>query len=137
MTRRSRLDAYVLGQGWAGDLRAAQALILSGRVLVQGQPVRHVGHPLKDSDKIGLKPAPAFVSRAGEKLAGALAAFTVSPRDKVCWDIGASTGGFTDCLLRGGAKSVWAIDVGHGLLDQRLRNDPRVHLLEDTNVRHL
>ncbi|MFA5974837.1 MAG: TlyA family RNA methyltransferase [Elusimicrobiota bacterium] len=78
-----------------------------------------------------------FVSRGGTKLRGALDAFKISPEGKVCLDIGSSTGGFTDCLLQAGAKSVWAVDVGYGLLDYNLRKDPRVHILERTNFRFL
>jgi len=76
-----------------------------------------------------------FVSRGGEKLEGALAHFPIQVSGRICLDVGASTGGFTDCLLQAGASSVWAVDVGYGLLDSKLRNDPRVHLIERTNFR--
>ncbi len=78
-----------------------------------------------------------YVSRGGHKLRGALDTFNIDPRGKVCLDIGSSTGGFTDCLLQAGAMAVWAVDVGYGLLDYNLRQDPRVHLLERTNIRHM
>ncbi len=78
-----------------------------------------------------------YVSRGGDKLRGALDAFGVSANGKICLDVGSSTGGFTDCLLQDGAHSVWAVDVGYGLLDYKLRNDPRIHLLERTNFRFL
>jgi 23S rRNA (cytidine1920-2'-O)/16S rRNA (cytidine1409-2'-O)-methyltransferase len=78
-----------------------------------------------------------YVSRGGDKLRGALDSFGVSAEGEICLDVGSSTGGFTDCLLQAGAKSVWAVDVGYGLIDSRLRNDPRVHLLERTNFRHI
>ena len=83
------------------------------------------------------EPDRRFVSRGGDKLAGALADLGLDPRDRVCLDIGASTGGFTDCLLQSGAARVIAVDVGYGQLDARLRDDPRVHVLERTNARHL
>lgn len=83
------------------------------------------------------KESPRFVSRGGEKLQGALDAFQIKVEGRTCLDLGSSTGGFTDCLLKSGAKSVWAVDVGYGLIDIKLRNDPRVHLFERTNVRHL
>src|ERR1051325_6413040 len=76
-----------------------------------------------------------FVSRGGDKLDGALKHFNISVQGRVCLDVGSSTGGFTDCLLQAGAKSVWCVDVGYGLLDYKLRNDPRVHVLERTNFR--
>lgn len=78
-----------------------------------------------------------YVSRGGEKLSGALKTFSLSTKDKVCWDIGSSTGGFTDCLIQEGASSVWAIDVGYGLFDYTLKKNPKVHLLERTNFRYI
>ena len=84
-----------------------------------------------------LPESPRYVSRGGDKLRGALDTFGVSVEGKVCLDVGSSTGGFTDCLLQAGARSVWAVDVGYGLLDYKLRNDPRVHVLERTNFRNL
>jgi 23S rRNA (cytidine1920-2'-O)/16S rRNA (cytidine1409-2'-O)-methyltransferase len=91
----------------------------------------------KPSPLANLPEKTRYVSRGGDKLRGALDVFNVSAQGKVCLDIGCSTGGFTDCLLQDGAKSVWAVDVGYGLLDFKLRSDPRVHVLERTNFRHM
>ena len=96
------------------------------------RPNRKPSSPLTN-----LPESPRYVSRGGDKLRGALDAFGLSVEGHVCLDIGASTGGFTDCLLQAGAKSVWAVDTGYGKLDFKLRNDPRVHLLERTNFRHM
>ena len=91
----------------------------------------------KSSPLDNLAPLPRYVSRGGEKLRGALERFTISVTGKTCLDVGSSTGGFTDCLLQAGAQAVWAVDVGYGLIDYRLRKDPRVRLLERTNFRFL
>jgi 23S rRNA (cytidine1920-2'-O)/16S rRNA (cytidine1409-2'-O)-methyltransferase len=134
---RTRLD-YLLVIRTLADTRAkAQALILAGRVLVDGAPVTKAGALVAAGAEISLKPAPAYVSRGGEKLAGALEHFGVDPAGKFCLDAGASTGGFTQVLLRRGASKVYAVDVGYGQLDQSLRQDPRVAVLERTNIRFL
>lgn len=118
------------------DLKEAQAFILAGNVLLKSQPAK-AGSIVSDPADITLKPGRRFASRGGEKLEGALKCFGISPKGKVCADVGASTGGFTDCLLRQGAAKVWAIDVGVGLLDQRLASDPRVVQLERENFRSM
>ncbi len=124
--------------GLAASRSQAQALIMAGRVLVAGMPVAKAGtlvHP--DSEVTVLAPGRRFVSRGGEKLAPALQHFQVAVADKVALDAGASTGGFTHCLLAHGARRVYAVDVGYGQFDLQLRQDPRVILLERTNIRHL
>jgi 23S rRNA (cytidine1920-2'-O)/16S rRNA (cytidine1409-2'-O)-methyltransferase len=121
----------------AGTRAKAQALILSGRVLVDGVPVDKCGAVVKESQSVALKEARRpFASRGGEKLDGALEDLAISVEGAVALDVGASTGGFTDCLLRRGAARVYAVDVGERLIDERLRADPRVHVIERVNFRH-
>jgi len=116
----------------------AQGLILAGRVLVGGGIVDKAGTLIPEDAEITLKAPPTrFVSRGGEKLAAALEHFRVNVQDRVALDVGASTGGFTHCLLTYGARRVYAVDVGFGQLDPSLRNDPRVTVLERRNIRHL
>lgn len=112
----------------------AQSLILAGRVLVDGVPVLKVGTTVPFHKKITLEAGPRYVSRGGEKLEGALDAFGVSPGRLICLDLGASTGGFTDCLLQRGAQKVYAVDVGHGQIDQSLKDNPKVVSWEKTHV---
>ena len=124
--------------GLADTRTKAQALIRLGRVIVDGAAVDKPGTPVRDTAAVELQgAAERFVSRGGEKLAGALADVGVDPAGRVCLDVGASTGGFTDCLLQAGARRVVAVDVGHGQLDLRLRSDPRVAVLERSNFRTL
>ncbi len=135
-----RLDARVLQDGLAGDLREATGLIMQGAVLVNDRPADKPGAQVRHRDLVRLRNAHAvraFVSRGGDKLEGALGDLSVQVRDLQCMDVGASTGGFTDCLLRRGARAVIAVDVGYGLLADTLRRDARVHVLERTNARHL
>lgn len=110
---------------------------MAGDVLVDGQPVLAASKQVAEEQAIELRSRPRFVSRGGEKLAYALDAFGIDVSGLVCADLGASTGGFTDCLLQAGARLVYAIDVGYGQLDMRLRNDPRVIVMDRTNARHL
>ncbi len=110
---------------------------MAADVIVNGVAVTRAGAPVQRSDEISLKAPPKFVSRGGEKLAHALSEFGIEVRDLIAADFGASTGGFTDCLLQGGAARVYAIDVGYGQLATQLRADPRVVVIERTNVRHL
>jgi 23S rRNA (cytidine1920-2'-O)/16S rRNA (cytidine1409-2'-O)-methyltransferase len=114
-----------------------QALILAGQVLVDGQRVDKPGHSVASDSKIDLAEQPRYVGRGGFKLEAALDHFGITVAGKICLDIGSSTGGFTDCLLQHGASRVYAIDVGTGQLDWKLRNDPRVVLHEQVNARHL
>jgi 23S rRNA (cytidine1920-2'-O)/16S rRNA (cytidine1409-2'-O)-methyltransferase len=135
---RSRLDKLLLQRGLAPSRERAQALILAGRVLVNQQKVEKAGTNVADDADIRiLGDEQPFVSRGGLKLARALEHWRVDIQGKVCMDIGASTGGFTDCLLKSGAAQVIAVDTGYGQMDATLRSDPRVHLLEKTNARYL
>jgi len=135
---KNRLDLLLLDQGLADTRAKAQALILAGRVRVDGRPVTKAGTMVRvDAAGDVLEPASQYVSRGGDKLAAALDHFGVDPAGKVCLDAGASTGGFTQVLLRRGAAKVYAVDVGYGQLDHSLRQDPRVAVLERTNIRVL
>jgi len=136
--KRERLDERLVREGIASSRTQAQALILAGRVLVEDEPAEKAGQGVAPEARVRLRgEARRFVSRGGEKLAGALADLGVDPAGKPCLDVGASTGGFVDCLLQHGAARVVAVDVGYGQLDLRLRNDPRVVVLERTNARNL
>ena len=123
--------------GLAESRERAQALIIAGKVRVAGETVRRPDRPVSDDAAISVEEGPAYASRGALKLAPALTAFGVDPDGLVCADIGASTGGFTDVLLRRGAAKVYAIDVGRGLLHWRLRQDPRVVVIERMNAREL
>ncbi len=130
---KKRLDVMLVERGLAESRAQAQALVLAGLVPGFEKP----GHQVSDEVELVVERPPRFVSRGGEKLATALDAFEVDPSGLDCLDIGASTGGFTDCLLQRGAARVIALDVGYGQLHPRLRADPRVVVLERTNARHL
>jgi 23S rRNA (cytidine1920-2'-O)/16S rRNA (cytidine1409-2'-O)-methyltransferase len=132
-----RLDELVVARGLAASRAEAARLILAGRVRLDGAVADKAGRLVRADAGLGLVAASPYVSRGGEKLAGALDALDVSPRDRVCLDVGASTGGFTDCLLERGARHVHAVDVGHGQLHPRLRADPRVSVHERVNARAL
>lgn len=134
---RIRLDAALVARGLAETRAKAQGLILSGRVLQDGRIVTKCGAQVRPDQSIALSPAlRPFVSRGGAKLDGALDDFGLSCQGNTAMDVGASTGGFTDCLLRRGAARVYAVDVGEKLIDQSLRKDPRVILLERVNFRY-
>jgi 23S rRNA (cytidine1920-2'-O)/16S rRNA (cytidine1409-2'-O)-methyltransferase len=133
----TRLDVLVTKSGVVESRERAQALILAGKVRVAGETVRTPGRSVADDAPIEVDAEPAFASRGALKLGPALDRFAVDPRGRVCADIGASTGGFTDVLLRRGAARVYAVDVGRGLLHWRLRQDPRVVLMEKVNARDL
>ena len=135
--RKTRLDLLLVERGLTETRSLAQRLILAGRVRVEGETLIQPGKTLPPGARIELTAPPPFVSRGGEKLAGALDAFGVSPQGKVCADAGASTGEFTDSLLQRGAAKVYAVDVGKGILDWKLRNDPRVVVMEEQNVRYV
>lgn len=136
-TRPVRLDLALVERGLAETRSRARALILAGDVLVNGQKEVRAGHNVQLADELSLKERPRFVSRGGEKLTHALEVFPVPVEDAVAADLGASTGGFTDCLLQRGAAKVYAVDVGYGQIDDRLRHDPRVIVMERTNARYL
>ncbi len=138
MTEKMRLDQFLAVNGYADSRARAQALIKAGLVQINGRTARHSSDLCGEADHIDiLGEACPYVSRGGLKLEKALRDFGIVPRDYVCSDSGASTGGFTDCLLQQGAKKVFAIDVGHGQLAEKLRADPRVVPMEGTNIRYL
>lgn len=135
---KKRLDLLLVERGLAASRERARALILAGKVVVDDQRIDKAGHQVDTQAVIRLKSGDIpYVSRGGLKLAGALAAFTVQVGGTVALDVGASTGGFTDCLLQHGALKVYAVDVGYGQLAWSLRDDPRVINLERCNIRHL
>ncbi len=132
-----RLDALLVERGFAESRSRAHGLILSGSVRVGDRVVTKAGSRVAPDERLEVERADRFVSRAGEKLDGALDEFGVRVEGRLCLDSGASTGGFTDVLLQRGARKVLAVDVGYGQLDWSLRNDPRVVVMERTNVRRL
>jgi len=132
-----RLDVLVTKSGLVESRARAQALILAGKVRVAGETVRSPSRPVSNEAHIDVDAEPGYASRGALKLAPALDRFGVDPRGRICADIGASTGGFTDVLLRRGAAKVYALDVGRGLLHWRLRQDPRVVVIERVNARDL
>ena len=132
-----RLDVLVTKTGLAESRERAQALILAGKVRVAGETVRSPARTVSEDSQIAVDADPGYASRGALKVAPALDRFDVDPAGRVCADVGASTGGFTDVLLRRGAARVYAIDVGRGLLHWRLRQDPRVVVIERLNARNL
>ncbi|HEV2107041.1 MAG TPA: TlyA family RNA methyltransferase [Thermomicrobiales bacterium] len=134
---RRRLDEEVVRRGLLESRSRAKAFILAGDVIVNGTPVRRAGATVQEDDDLELRAKPRFVSRGGEKLAFALQAFNIPVAGRVAADLGASTGGFTDVLLQQGAERVYAIDVGYGQLDLKIRLDPQVVVMERTNARLL
>jgi 23S rRNA (cytidine1920-2'-O)/16S rRNA (cytidine1409-2'-O)-methyltransferase len=134
---KTRLDRLIVERGLVESREKAQALIMAGEVLVNGQKAAKPGQTVPDDSRIEILARPPYVSRGGLKLAGALRHFAIDVAGKACLDIGASTGGFTDALLKAGAVRVHAVDVGAGQLDWKLRTDPRVVLHEGINARAL
>jgi len=134
---KKRLDLVVFERGMAETREKARALIIAGKVWVDDQRMDKAGTLVKVDSQIRLLEGERYVSRGGYKLEAALKAFPISLEGKTVLDVGASTGGFTDCLLQHGAKKVIAVDVGYGQLHQRLRQNPRVLILERTNARYL
>ncbi len=138
MSNKTRLDVLLTQQGMAESRQKAQAIIMSGVVFVNGQRADKPGMAIANDASIEVRGhVMPYVSRGGWKLEKAMKTFPITLEGKVCADIGASTGGFTDCMLQNGAKKVYAVDVGYGQLDWRLRNDPRVVCMERTNARYL
>ena len=134
---RSRIDEAVVSQGLAETRSRARALILAGDITVNGEVVHRAGAMVRSTDELGRTEKPRFVSRGGDKLAHALDRFAIDVAGAVGADLGASTGGFTDCLLQAGAAKVYAVDVGYGQLHDRLRRDARVMVMDRTNARSL
>ena len=137
MVKRGRLDVLLVEKGLAESRSLAQRLVMAGQVRVDGQVAGKPSQLVSPDASLAVEQPPRFVSRGGEKLEAALAAFPIPVQDRVSADVGASTGGFTDCLLQHGARKVYAIDVGHGILHRRLRADPRVIAMEKTNARRV
>jgi 23S rRNA (cytidine1920-2'-O)/16S rRNA (cytidine1409-2'-O)-methyltransferase len=136
--KKLRLDERLVADGLAESRAKAQALVMSGVVAVDGAVIDKPGTRIAPASAVELRASGSrFVSRGGDKLAGALDDLGVDPAGLACLDLGASTGGFTDCLLQRGAARVYAVDVGYGQLDAKLRGDPRVVVLERTNARAL
>ena len=133
-----RLDQYIFEEGYAPSRRRAQALIMSGIVFVNNQKADKAGTMIKDTDIVEVRGKDLkYVSRGGLKLEKAINEYGLELTDRVCMDIGASTGGFTDCMLQNGAKKVYAVDVGYGQLAWKLRSDERVKNMEKTNIRNV
>ncbi len=132
-----RLDLLLVERGLAESRAKAQALIMAGEVRVEGEVALKPAMPVDTAARLLVEGGPRFVSRGGEKLDVALEAFGLDVHGLTCADVGASTGGFTDCLLQRGAAKVYAVDVGKGILHWKLRNDPRVVVMEQTNARYL
>ncbi|HEX2229934.1 MAG TPA: TlyA family RNA methyltransferase [Candidatus Binatia bacterium] len=138
MGTRERIDKLLMDRGLVASREAGRARILAGEVLVNERPVTKAGSLVDSTATIRLRSRCApYVSRGGAKLAKALGEFNIDVAGKLVLDVGASTGGFTDCLLQHGAARVFAVDVGYGQLDWRLRSDPRVVVFEKTNIRYL
>jgi len=135
---KDRLDKIIVARGLTESRERAAAMIMEGKVLVNAMPATKAGMMVSDNAVIELKGQDIpYVSRGGLKLEKALDEFSINVELKTAMDVGASTGGFTDCLLQRGASKVYAIDVGYGQMDWKIRNDPRVILIERTNIRHI
>ena len=135
---KERLDILIVNKGLAASREKAKAIIMSGIVYVDGQKEDKAGSMFEETANIEVRGATLkYVSRGGLKLEKAMTHFGVQLKDKLCMDVGSSTGGFTDCMLQNGAVKVYAVDVGHGQLDWKLRNDPRVVCMEKTNIRYV
>ena len=135
---KKRLDLILVERGLAESRTAAQKIIMAGEVRVNGNMIIKPSVPVTETDEVTVDRGPRFVSRGGEKMAGALEAFQLDDLSGLtCVDVGSSTGGFTDCLLQHGAAKVYAIDVGYGLLHWKLRQDDRVVVMEKTNAREV
>lgn len=132
---KTRLDLLLFERGLAVSRAKAQALVMAGQVRVDGQVEIKPSAQVAPDARLDLDAGPRFVSRGGDKLEAALTSFPVEVADRVCADVGSSTGGFTDCMLQHGAAKVYAIDVGKGILHWKLRTDPRVVVMEETNAR--
>ncbi len=137
MAEKKRLDAYLFENGFSESREKAKAFIMSGIVYVNGQKALKPGATVSDGDSVEVRGGMEFVSRGGYKLKKALQNFPIHLDGKICMDIGASTGGFTDCMLQNGAQKVYCVDVGYGQLAWKLRSDERVINLERTNIRYI
>ncbi|MFH0947799.1 MAG: TlyA family RNA methyltransferase [Elusimicrobiota bacterium] len=136
LAKKIRLDDLIFQKGLVSSCNKSTALVMEGKVTVDGKIITKPGFAVSETSEISVKESAEFVSRGGIKLKKALEEFSICVKDKICLDVGASTGGFTDCLLKNGAKKVYCVDVGYGILDSKLRNDPRVVVIEKTNIRY-
>ena len=132
-----RLDVALVERGLCASREQARRAVMAGRIRINDRPASKASDPVRDSDALAIEGAEKFVSRGGHKLEHALEHFQIDVADCIAFDLGASTGGFTDCLLQRGARRVHAVDVGHGQLAWKLRQDPRVQVMEKTNARSL
>ena len=137
MSDKIRLDQRIVKLGLLESREKAKAMIMAGQVYVNGQKELKAGTNVKPEDSIEVRSSMEFVSRGGYKLKKAVSVFPITLKDKICMDIGASTGGFSDCMLQNGAKKVYCVDVGYGQLAWKIRSDPRVVNLERTNIRYV
>ncbi|MCS7171093.1 MAG: TlyA family RNA methyltransferase [Aquificaceae bacterium] len=132
-----RLDLYLVEKGYAPTREKAQAIIMAGLVQVDGKLANKPGMKIREGQRVEVKEVPKYVSRGGDKLENALKRFKLKVEGMIALDVGSSTGGFTQCLLMHGVKKVYAVDVGRGQMDPKLRHDPRVILYEETDAREL
>ena len=137
MSDKIRLDQRIVQLGLLESREKAKAMIMAGQVYVNGQKELKAGTNVKPEDSIEVRSSMEFVSRGGYKLKKAVSVFPITLKDKICMDIGASTGGFSDCMLQNGAKKVYCVDVGYGQLAWKIRSNPRVVNLERTNIRYV
>ena len=137
MSEKIRLDSRIFDLGLTDSREKAKAFIMAGQVYVNGMKASKAGLTVTEKDTIEVRGTSEFVSRGGHKLKKAMNSFPISLKDKICMDVGASTGGFTDCMLQNGASKVYSIDVGYGQLAWKLRSDDRVVNLERTNIRYV
>ncbi len=137
MAEKTRIDVYLYEKGFAESRERAQALILAGDVSIDGQTVKKASASVSEEQRVTVKSADAFVSRGGKKLQKAIESFSLNLNGVTALDVGASTGGFTDCMLKNGAAFVYAVDVGYGQLAWKLRQDARVCVMERINARYL
>ena len=137
MSEKIRLDARIFDLGLTESREKAKAFIMAGQVYVNGMKATKAGMTVVEKDEIEVRGTSEFVSRGGHKLKKAMNSFPISLQDKICMDVGASTGGFTDCMLQNGACKVYSVDVGYGQLAWKLRSDSRVVNLERTNIRYI
>ena len=137
MAKKTRVDELLVKQGLVVSLSKARRLVMAGQVRADGQLVHQPAQKVRFEATLQVKERPRFVSRGGKKLEAAFDVFAIAVEGRVCADVGASTGGFTDCLLQHGASKVYAIDVGKGILHWKLRNDARVVVMEKTNARYV
>ncbi len=137
MSEKIRLDARIFDLGLTESREKAKAFIMAGQVYVNGMKATKAGMTVAEKDEIEVRGTSEFVSRGGHKLKKAMNSFPISLQDKICMDVGASTGGFTDCMLQNGASKVYSVDVGYGQLAWKLRSDSRVVNLERTNIRYV